>query len=474
MRHRFSASLITLSLLLSFIALPSSALTQIPKDARDGRCEKDPKVPAAWKKYQDFTWNYPACPHPYRYVSGKLTSKKPKTAQSDRSDLLGADQCMIANYWGSQRGKQARGEILGPNYTLQFVPFQTPDYKVNSNPQKDYKDWIKAMEDVMNKSSDLPFNFKIIVPDKYFMIPNTLKSYDVGSHWLKSGSDNPEVAIPNYLRLVQDVVAVADPAIDFSKSNHMWVVGPPNTKRKDLMNFNLFNSTIQTQEKLVRRLYVTDHPYNFDVGSREKNKKYGNFFANYSFDGSGALGQMHQWGHNSGTFTTLASVFGGSQDQEGSMDWGVMQKKDGDWLALHKWILQMISDDQVRCASKSKVTTHWLKPSTIKGGYEKLLMVPLSGSDYLAVESIRPYGYSYKIPKCQQGALVYVASRYGGGWDERTIHIPATSKKKGCPGRGISEKGALVKGDSVSYGGVKITVVEAGDFGDVVRVEPGA
>jgi hypothetical protein len=328
------------------------------------------------------------------------------------------------------------------------------------------------MEDVMNKSSDLPFNFKIIVPDKYFMIPNTLKSYDVGSHWLKSGSDNPEVAIPNYLRLVQDVVAVADPAIDFSKSNHMWVVGPPNTKRKDLMNFNLFNSTIQTQEKLVRRLYVTDHPYNFDVGSREKNKKkYGNWVANYKFNGSGALGQMHEWGHSSGTFTTLNQVFG--QPNE-SMKWSIMFEKDSDWLALHKWILQMISEDQVRCAPKDKVTTHWLKPSTIKGGYEKLLMVPLSGSDYLAVESIRPYGYSFKIPKCQQGALVYVASRYGGGWDERTIHIPATSKKKGCPGRGISEKGALVKGDSVSYGGVKITVVEAGDFGDVVRVEPGA
>jgi hypothetical protein len=466
MRHRFSASLITLSLLLSFIALPSSALTQIPKDPRAGRCEKDPKVPAAWKKYQDFTLNYPACPIPYRYVSGKLTSKKPKTAQSDRAELLGADQCMIANYWGSQRGKQARGEILGPNYTLQFVPFQTPDYKVKSNPQKDY-----------NKQSDLPFNFKIIVPDKYFMIPNTLKSYDVGDRWLSTGSTSgqnthPDEAIPNYLRLVQDVVAVADPAIDFSKSNHMWVVGPPNTKRKDLMNFNLFNSTIQTQEKLVRRLYVTDHPYNFDVGSREKNKKkYGNWVANYKFNGSGALGQMHEWGHSSGTFTTLNQVFG--QPNE-SMKWSIMFEKDSDWLALHKWILQMISEDQVRCAPKDKVTTHWLKPSTIKGGYEKLLMVPLSGSDYLAVESIRPYGYSFKIPKCQQGALVYVASRYGGGWDERTIHIPSTNKKKKCSGQSISEKGALIKGDSVSYGGVKITVVESGDFGDVVRVEPGA
>jgi len=114
MQHRFSASLITLSLLLSLCAVPSSALTQIPTEPRVGdRCEKDPKVPPAWKKYQDFTWNYPACPHPYRYVSGKLTSKTPKTAQSDRSELLGAEQCMIANYWGSQRAKQARGEILG-------------------------------------------------------------------------------------------------------------------------------------------------------------------------------------------------------------------------------------------------------------------------------------------------------------------------------------------------------------------------
>jgi hypothetical protein len=476
MKHRFSASLITLSLLLSFVAVPTSALTQIPTEPRVGdRCEKDPKVPAAWKKYQDFTWNYPACPHPYRYVSGKLTSKTPKTAQSDRSELLGVDQCMIANYFGAQRARQARGEILGPNYTLQFVPFQTPDFKVNSNPQKDYKDWVKAMEDVMNKSSDLPFNFKIAVPDKYFMLPNALKSYDVGFNKMEEGNTHPDSAIPNYLKLAQDAVAVADPSIDFSKANHMWIVGPPNTKRKNLINFALYNQTIQTQEKTMPRIYVTDHPYNFDVGNRNTNqKKYGNFIANNLFDGSGALGQMHEWGHSSGTFTVMASVFGGSQEKEGSMDWGLMQKKDGDWLALHKWILQMISDDQVRCASKSKVTTHWLKPSTIKGGYEKLLMVPLSGSDYLAVESIRPYGYSYKIPKCQQGALVYVASRYGGGWDERTIHIPATSKKKGCPGRGISEKGALVKGDSVSYGGVKITVVEAGDFGDVVRVEPGA
>jgi hypothetical protein len=456
MRHRFSASLITLSLLLSFVAVPTSALTQIPKDPRVGdRCVKDPKVPKAWKEYQDFTWNYPTCPHPYRYVSGTLTSKTPKTAQSDRSELLTVDQCMIANFWGTQRAKQARGEILGPNYTLQFVPFQTPDYKVKSNPQKDYKDWVKAMEDVMNKQSDLPFNFKIIVPDKYFMIPNELKTYGVGS---KSGGN-----MSTYLKLAQDVVAAADPEINFAGSNTVWFVGPPNSKKIHLSSLALYNQNIVTQEKTFSKSFVTGHPYAYELKNRQKS---GN-----EFDGSGALGFMHEWGHSSGTFTHISEVVGQPNQM---MNWSVMFQKDADWLALHKWILQMISDEQVRCAPKNKVSTHWLKPSTIKGGYEKLLMIPLSSSDYLAVESIRPYGYSFKIPKCQQGALVYVASRYGQGYSERTIHIPSNTKKSKCPGQTISEKGALINGDSVSYGGVKITVVEAGDFGDVVRVEPGA
>ena len=476
MRHRFSASLITLSLLLSLVAVPTSALTQIPTEARVGdRCEKDPKVPAAWKAYQDITWNYPACPHPYRYVSGKLTSKTPKTIQNNRSELLSVDQCMIANFWATKRAEQSRGEVLGPNYTLQLVPFQSPDYKMKSNPQDDYKVWIKAFEDVMNKSSDLPFNFKVVVPDKYFMLPNTLKSYEIGYKYWEDYPDPRDKAVqPGVMRLVQDVVTAAEPQIDFSKANHMWIIGPPTANRKDLISWDLYKYTIQTQEKLMKRLYLAQNPfdYKFDLKNRSQNdKKYGKMKSNYIFDGSGALGWSHYWGHSSGTFTTFASVQG-YPDQ--MMDWGIMQKKDSDWLALHKWILQMISDDQVRCAPKDKVTTHWLKPSTIKGGYEKLLMVPISSSDYLAVESIRPYGYSYKIPKCQQGALVYVAHLYGQGFNEKTIHVPATTKKKGCPGRGPSELGALVKGDSVSYGGVRITVVEAGDFGDVIKVEPGS
>ena len=468
------ASIILISLLSTFLHIPANATSLLPKEARVGdRCEKDTKVPKVWKELQDLTWNYPACPQPYRYVSTKLTSKKPKTTQSDRSELLGVDQCMIANYWATKRAEQAKGEILGPNYTLQWIPFQTSDYKANSNPQKDYKDWIKSFEDVMNKSSDLPFNFKISVPDHYFMLPNSLKSYDLGyKHW--ESQEMNKVVQPGAMRLLQDAVTLADPEIDFSKANHMWIVPPPNAKRKDLIAWDLYNFTIQTQEKNMKRLYILKNPfhYKWDLKNRfENDKKYGKVASNYLFDGRIGMGWAHYWGHSSGTFFTFSSVNGYPDEP---FDWGIMHSVDTEWLALHKWILQMISDDQVRCAPKDKVTTHWLKPSTIKGGYEKLLMVPISSSDYLAVESIRSFGFDYKVPKCQVGALAYVAHLYGQGFNERTIHLPSQTKKKNCPGRGISEKGALVNGDSVSYGGVKITVVESGDFGDVIRVEPGA
>ena len=91
------------------------------------------------------------------------------------------------------------------------------------------------------------------------MLPNTLKSYDIGfKHFWDDPVPTEKVPQPGVMRLMQDVVNVADPAIDFSKANHMWVIGPPNAKRKDLISWDLYNYTIQTQEKLMKRLSLTN------------------------------------------------------------------------------------------------------------------------------------------------------------------------------------------------------------------------
>lgn len=174
------------------------------------------------------------------------------------------------------------------------------------------------------------------------MLPNTLKSYDIGFRYF-TGSPDPipdEATQPGAMKLVQEVVTIADPEIDFSKSNHMWVVPPPNAKRKDFIAWDLFKYSIQTQEKNIKKLYLMGNPfdYKWDLKNRSENeKKYGRQISNAIFDGSAGLGWAHYWGHSSGTFVTFGSVYGHPNEP---FDWGVMTSKDTDWLALHKWILQ--------------------------------------------------------------------------------------------------------------------------------------
>ena len=290
------------------------------------------------------------------------------------------------------------------------------------------------------------------IPDKYFMLPNTLKSYDVGSRWITPNSPHSDAAKPNFGRLAEDVVKIADPEIDFSVANHIWIVGPPNTKRSALVNFSNYRQVIQTNEKPFTRIYVTDHPYNYEVGWGY-------------FTGAGPTGQLHEWMHSSGTLST----------ESGLSVWGLTAEMQSEMLAWDKWMTNMITDEQVRCAPQNQTTTHWLKPSSIKGGgYEKLLMIPLNSYQSVIVESIRSVGYNFKIPKCQTGVLIYTIDRHLHQNGFSLVQSPGKKKKCAYDKQKPAELAAFQPGESVNIWGSKITIVEAGDFGDVVRVEPGA
>lgn len=437
--------IIAISILMSLVSVPSYA--EGNDSPPSPRCAYDPKVPKAWKEFQDKALNN-SCLYTFRYVKSKLTKEQPKTVQTDRGALLPPQQCRLEMYpdWNKQA---AAGDIINPHYKLLIVPFQTPDYKAKSNPQKDYGDWFKGMENIIKNSSDVPATFDIIIPDKYFMLSNTLKSYDVGDKWATEETHHSDAGKPIFGRLAEDVVKVADPEIDFSVANHIWIVGPPNSKRKDLVNFANFRQVIQTNEKSFTRIYVTGHPYNYDTVAGRRGL-------------AGPTGQMHEWMHSSGTLAT----------EMGLGPWGLTAEMQAEITSWDKWMLNMITDDQVRCAPMNQTTTHWLKPSSIKGGYEKLLMVPLNRYQSVVIESIRSTGYNFKIPKCQTGVLIYTIDRhkFHQGFDL----VQSPGKKKKCPYSDPKELAAFKQGESVNVWGSKITVVESGDFGDVIKIEPGA
>ena len=73
--------IIALSLVLSSISVSANSAPRIDS-AQSPRCAYDPKVPKAWKEYQDKARNN-SCLYTFRYVKSKLTKEQPKTAQSN-------------------------------------------------------------------------------------------------------------------------------------------------------------------------------------------------------------------------------------------------------------------------------------------------------------------------------------------------------------------------------------------------------
>jgi hypothetical protein len=444
--------IIVLSLILSSISISANAVSFDKQNFQNEvtpRCAEDPKVPNAWKVYQQEAKKAHRCLYPFRFVKQNLTKKQPNAVQTDRNALLPTQNCRLEMFpdWNAQAYV---GDIVNPNYKLLIIPFQTTDFKAKTNPQKDYKDWFKGMEDMIKNMSDVPSSFKIIIPDKYFMLPNTLESYDVGAIHHQNMS-----AANNFAVLAEEAVRAADPEVDFSVANHIWIVGPPNTKRSKLVNFANYRQVIKTNEKSFTRIYVTDHPYTYGQPL---------------FNGQGITGQWHEWMHSSGTLFPE-----GYQKNDGSFGglhpWGLMSGMQSEMLAWDKWMTNMITDEQVRCAPQNQTTTHWLKPSSIKGGgYEKLLMIPLNRYQSVVVESIRSVGYNFKIPKCQTGVLIYTIDRhkFEKGYDL----VQSPGKKKKCKHDLPQELAAFQPGESVNVWGSKITVIESGDFGDVIKVEP--
>ncbi len=79
---------------------------------------------------------------------------------------------------------------------------------------------------------------------------------------------------------------------------------------------------------------------------------------------------------------------------------------------------------------------------------------------------------NYKYPKASEGALVYTVdtmdTRFGYGVAvRRPTNRPANRFAHGF----ALGDAALKKGESLIVNGVKISVTDAGEFGDVVKVE---
>ncbi|MER6068877.1 M6 family metalloprotease domain-containing protein [Streptomyces sp. NPDC001817] len=197
---------------------------------------------------------------------------------------------------------------------------------------------------------------------------------------------------PGYRQLVQDIVATADPMVDFSAYDILNVLITPNAGPSAL-------DTV---------LSVTF------AGNGDAPVADGVPIANASFvysrqdDGSGSYSRTgyrvlpHENGHTFGLPDLYTQEGGGAVGHWDIMseDWGA----DNDMLGWHKWKLGWLDAAQVGCVTARGSVEYELTPLYRPGG-GKLVLVPLDARSSYALE-VREQGGNDEVV-CRPGVLIY-------------------------------------------------------------------
>jgi M6 family metalloprotease-like protein len=442
----------------------SSTSEYVPAGYPNSRCSFDAQASPEMQVIENYLLSTDRCIGPVRVVPANLPAITPTSQLTLSSDLLNVELCKLQTNQSnntyfkgfpspSQAARFALERHPGPGTVIQVVPVTASDAPTHGkSPTQDYQVYLDYLKSYFQYINDGQGSVQFRIPEKYIPMPQPIAHYGV-TH----GNDSDLATA-----FAADAISAADSSIDFSTANFTMILVPAGTPL-NVIGENGFRDQV-SQDGPVRNVMV-EQPATFTKGERTATS--GNSSP------SMWLHEFYHPGLNLDDGDGDASMSGVYDDGRGMGSWGLMTGGTTDLLTWQKWLLGFTLDSQVRCASPSSTSVSWLAPSTVKTQHEKMLVVPLSSSSAIVVESMRANGLNYKLSSADQGALVYVLdetdTRHGYGYQ---VLYPDTRPFVQRAQGGMSmEFAPLRKGDSVTYKGVKISNIEWGDFGDVVKVE---
>jgi M6 family metalloprotease-like protein len=152
--------------------------------------------------------------------------------------------------------------------------------------------------------------------------------------------------------------------------------------------------------------------------------------------------------------------------------WGVMSNSWSNEVieqnAWDRYLQGWLEESQVGCTAKTSLATakeFTINALSLNNGEQKSVMIPLSGSKILVAESRRASTLD-NFRETKEGLLVYTVDmtigQLGGGY----ITIP----RPGSTDKDYFLDAALQQGDSVTVGGVTITVTKSSANSDTISV----
>ena len=434
-------------------------------------CEKDELVPTEWIEVQNVAAQ-DGCAHPYRYELGNTNFGTPTSTESSDGQLLPVDTCKVSD----PKGRTYRyadfprsNKLFTPSISAKIavIAVQFSDLTASTSPEADYGKYFKLVSDYLVNSSDIPINPSITIGSSYLQLGKSISEYNSNGNLLND--EHGKVT-----QFLEDVLKVANGSVNFAEIDQLAIVVPP-TATPDQVKFHMnFYKSIQNNLGREVSIYL-----------------YGSTIAKSTPDhyiGYDPFIYIHeQIGHQSGLDDEYGSWGEGDQNSLGSNPtleqigmgyWGNMSTGNLDFLTWDKWKIGFIADSQVRCVNSSQTSTIWLRPSTTKGSFVKMLVIPLSKTKAIVVESQRSTGYNFKVPTSLNGAIVYQVDQElinGGnvGKFGQGVHLVLPKNRVTAQRTNgfLYGDARLVQGDYVEVAGIRITNIESGAFGDVIRVE---
>lgn len=339
----------------------------------------------------------------------------------------------------------------------------TAEFLAQQNAQmKTYSAWYKFF-------SNGRASAEVVTSNKWFRAPKPAANYVIGKNI--PNAPNNDIAVMD--ATAQDFINATGNTFDFSDSPAIFFIYPKINKIGIESSILGRGVNLQTPQGIKNLFYFGPgkYSYKWEAELKKPNTRFWGLWIHEIMHSQGLA--LHAPGN--GFFT------------------GLGQQQEGPSLTIGMWeqfLLGWLKDSQVYCAPATSLTptTVVLNPLEVASDKFKTAIVPLSKTQALVVESRRPIGYSIGWDKIDSGVFVYLIdttkdndrSNESSGADKGNnmafskwsyYLAPDGSRMKNHGNFYYQYRDYFVKkGQSVTYGGVKITVLKSGAT-DTVKLE---
>jgi len=316
--------------------------------------------------------------------------------------------------------KGAKIQIIGVDFPDKIGGTKSPK-ELNQN-------LTTSVEKFWSAQSTIPVKFDWNWKSDWVRMPNSINSYSLGGSFFQ-GKFNDKA----YFSFAREIISKTDSSIDFTGVNFLFIVFPPRIESEEIGTFLVHTQgTYSTGEGNIFNLIMAGGNYNT------------------------ADTYIHEFGHGLGLTDIRDVIDVGNQKSDG-MYYDIMNNYVyPELLVWHRFLLGFLENSQIHCINSAESSTHWLVPVETTSKQVKGVVIPLNSTEAIIVESRRAIGFDSALSSRPDlvGTVVY------------------TLDSKIPYGRSPVKVAQVLKiNNSVNVAGYKISLVESGDFGDIVKVE---